>query len=534
MIFVGIDRIAKSVGIPPSPINDSFVQNVRQAVLQRMENVKDFVISDQSFSFDNILYILDELKIEKNRIFHDWIDQDETLSTFLFSSGTIILPSKNCISYEGHQLFKGYKEFLSTYLSPLLNKEISTAIEREDFTRLPQLLPFSRLIPNTNRIDIQRPISILCRNCLHTLQAEKVASEEKLSCIFSPWFSQTLNTLDNHFYSDKILFIDTAQSILTTPSFPKGFQQEIKQSLLLLELNENHKSQVLAFCKSSYFKKEEDKIKVTARRFFQTPIFYLLVAVFLIGVFYVLSNTVLVSGISAEEISGGDAFSDDELVELDSLLKFQDKDSIPLHVEDIRPSLGPPAYILSANWEAIENDFIRELYESMLVDYQIQFQQVRSNCSKTSKASYGLALYEGLIPFDTLSSTNHILKNQSEGDLFLLHYVPTKNGEARGKLIAPGRNVRIQINKGDELIFYTGSQMNAFNPMKMANNGYGKVEDAKRISNVFDHHFCKQNNYNLQLLNKIYTVKELKGETILSFDSYNGFEVKSEGLALKE
>lgn len=534
MTFVGIEYIAKSVEVPISSITDAFIQRVRDEVLVRMKSEKELIISGQSFSFENILYIIDELNVEKNRIFHDWINQDKTLSTFLFSNGKTVLTDNNCISYEGHQLFKGYKNFLSTYLTPVLTQEISTALASENFNRLPLLLPFGRLIPNDNRIEIQRPISQLCRECLQTFQEEKTKTAEKLNCIFNPLFAQTLNELDNHFYSNKILFIDTAQAALAAPSFPKGYQDKIQQTLLLLELNTNHKEQVQAFCQSSFFNPEENKIKNSTRRFFRSPVFYLLIAVLLIGVFYILSNAISASQNSNGEISGGDAFSEDELVELDSVLKFQAKDSVPVHVEDIHPTLAPPAYILSASGDSITNDLAKELYESMLEDYQIQFQQGGNNCSKTGKDLYGLSLYNGLSPINSSSSANHTISNQSADDLFLLHYTPTKNGKVYGKLIAPGRSTKIQLEKGDEIIFYTGSQMNPFNPMKAANNGYGTVADAKRISKIFDYHFCKQNNYNLQLLNKIFTVKEIKAETILSGDSYSGFDVKSESLSLKE
>ena len=75
--------------------------------------------------------------------------------------------------------------------------------------------------------------------------------------------------------------------------------------------------------------------------------------------------------------------------------------------------------------------------------------------------------------------------------------------------------------------------MNHFKTMRRENNGYGNIDDSKRVDKAFNYHFCFQNIYNFQQLNRIYEVNETKGN--ITFENLpNGeYRVKSESLELK-
>src|SRR5690554_1036055 len=226
--------------------------------------------------------------------------------------------------------------------------------------------------------------------------------------------------------------------------------------------------------------------------------------------------------VSKKQTTGIDGLNSDELHEVDTMLGFK-QDSTPQKDENL-PHYSSPKYVLTANWESIENTIVNELYANMIVDYNIQNEQgLFYECRETKKELYGKPLYLNIKAFSSFSSPKQTISNKTSEDLYVLVFEPKKNGKAYGELIAPGRSSRVHLNKGNQLIFYSGQQMNVFNPMRTESNGYGNVEDARKISKRFVYHFCGQNIYHFQQLNKIYEVEKV-GDVEFE-EAGNGFEV---------
>lgn len=181
----------------------------------------------------------------------------------------------------------------------------------------------------------------------------------------------------------------------------------------------------------------------------------------------------------------------------------------------------------------IKNTKAKTLYSSLITDYQIQKEKgLFGDCGETKKYLFKTSLYSAVQSFSVFSSTNHRIENKSSEELYILVFEPEKNGNVYGELIAPGRTLEVVIKKGEGIIFYSGQQMNHFNAMRREDNGYGTIDNAKRVSKDFNYHFCSQNIYNFQQLNRIYEVIEIKGTTVFSGLPNGGYEVKSKALKL--
>jgi len=66
--------------------------------------------------------------------------------------------------------------------------------------------------------------------------------------------------------------------------------------------------------------------------------------------------------------------------------------------------------------------------------------------------------------------------------------------------------------------------------MQTKNGGYGNIDDAKKISKGFDHHFCSISVIDFQQFNIIYTVGDVNGEIVFKEMGNGGFEVSGDGV----
>ena len=525
MKFISVRRLAAFFQLEFSRIDDGLIDNLRKSVDQHFASTDVLQAYDQDFTLQELLFILDQLKEEKNRVFHGWIEQDHALSEYLFSNGSLILPNEVIILSKEHQLFGAYQVFLSTYLAPLLEKKIATCITEGDLDALGKHLRFSPLLPEEKRIAIQQPVSSYLRQLLAQLKMSQGENLQiQLRLIYAYPFVQVLNELDQNFYSDTIAYIDTAKLIVQNNELSPLILNKIKSSISSVTLNDKHREQVLIFCKSEAFTARQKTPRSGINNFVRSPLFFVAVIAIVINFifFYPLKKSNPTNS-PKKETSGIDGLSAEELKIVDTMLGFK-QDSIPLEIERL-PNAIPPKYILTANWENIKNTTARAIYSSMIADFDIQKEQgTFYTCRETKKELYGKTLYPNVEAFSSFASTNQKISNTTQGDVYVLLFAPEKDGKVYGELIAAGRSTKVQLKKGDQLIFYSGKQMNAFKAMRRENNGYGNVEDAKKIDTNFTFHFCGQNIYHFQQLNKIYVVDEV-GDVVYE-EVGSGFGVK--------
>src|SRR5690554_1596844 len=525
MKFISIRRLAAYFEIDFIRIDDELIEKIRNFVNQHFLESALIHVFEREFTLSELIFILDQLKEEKTRVFHGWIEQDLALSEYLSSNGENVLPNVEIVLSKEHQLFGAYQAFLNTYLAPVLSRKINKCIQEDDLNTLGNHLQFSPLLPKEKRIELQQPVSAYLRQLLAQLKvSQEVNLQLQLKLIYSYSFVQVLNALDENFYSDAIAYIDTAKLVVQKNELNPLILDKIKSSISSLTLNKNHQKQVLDFCNSDAFSKPRTKPRSNLNNIVRSPLFFIaLIAVIINFIFFYPMDNSAKNKVSKKQTTGIDGLNSDEMHEVDTMLGFK-QDSIPVQNETL-PAATSPKYILTNDWKNIENTIAREIYSSMIADYEIQKNLGISNkCTETKKELYGQPLYSNILAFSHFSSTNSTILNKSGSDLYVLTFEPQKEGEVYGTLIAANRSSKVYLKKGDMLIFYSGQQMNAFNPMRTENNGYGGVENTKKVSKDFNFHFCGQNAYHFQQLNKVFIVEEVYD--VVFEETENGFGVR--------
>ena len=523
MKFINAIRLAAFFELDYSHVDDELVAQLRELINSHFAHEEHLNILGDRFVLQELTLILDQLKEDKIKVFHGWIEQDVLLAEYLISNGNKVVPNKELVLPDEHQLFKAYQVFVSTYLLPILTQKIRKAIEERDVGGIAVHLKFAPLLLKKKRIEIQGPVSQFLNQRLGQLKVSQNDDLKRLVHeVFSYSFVEVLNALDEEYYSDAIAYIDTAKLLVLNTTLSSSQLNTIKTAISNVSLNNNHRKQVLTFVQSEAFSVHTKHPRTTFGNMIRSPLFFITLIIVIINFlfFFPSSNSIVEQDL--EETTGLDGLSADELKVVDTMLGFQ-QDSVPLVSEKL-PSAIPPKYILTANWESIENSLAKEIYSSMIADYEIQKSlNLMGNCSETKTQLYGKSLYSGVASFSDFTRFNHEVINNSNEDLYVLLFEPSKNGKVYGELIASGRTSKVYLKKGDQMIFYSGKQMNSFHPMRRENNGYGTVDDAQKISSNFKYHFCNQSIYHFQQLNSIHTVDTL-GDVIFE-DVSNGFGV---------
>lgn len=534
MKFVNIRHIVKVLDLEMNRIDDSFLQSIKEALQDYFTKNTLLQISGYNFHSEDLYFILDQLKNKKYRVFHEWIEQDAALSNYLLSSGeNAIISSSDINILKEHQLFDEYQQFLAPFLGPIFKEQINRLIKNKNFEVLKIHLNFCTLIPQSNRIEIQRPINGFVNQQLKQLmENDELHFENDFDLVFSTQFVQVLNQLDNTFYSTLIAYVDNAKEIVNAKKLNASQLYRIKTTLLHIKLTSKHKEQVVAFCQSDTFQFKNTFLS-SIGGWIKSPVFLIGVGVILFLLF--IFNWEQHKNQKQEHVkvsAGIDSLSNNELDLVDSLFGYK-TDSIEQDEDNIQSS-ALPDYIITADLNTLKNEKAKALYSNLITDYQIQKDNgFLGNCNPTKKSLFHTPLYSTVQSFPVLSSNHFTINNKSPEELYVLVFQPEKNGKVYGTLIAPGRNLEINLKKEDRIIFYSGQQMNHFNAMRRESNGYGTIDNAKRISKDFDYHFCSQDIYNFQQLNRIYKVTSTKGTIIFSKLSNGGYNVKSDVLELR-
>lgn len=534
MRFINVRHISKALEVEVNRIDKSFLQKIKVAIHQYFTENKFIQVSDYKYSLEELTLTFNQLENDKYRVFHEWVAQDFALSNYLISGGKIVQNSSTDINIlKKHQLFDEYQQFLSLYLDSILKEHINDLLQSKNWEALRSHLNFCQLIPQSQRAEIQQPINVFIKHQLEQLiTPDEVHFQDHFEFTFSTPFILVLNQLDSSFYSTLITYIDTAKLIVNQNKLNAEQLYKIKTCLLQIKLTSKHKEQVDVFCQSEFFQFKNN---------FTTSVFgWVKSPVFIIGFIVLIFLLILFNWTKEKDpkqqlvktTSGIDSLTDSELDQVDSLFGFK-TDSINKGSDNYQ-SATPPQFILTADLNGIKNTKAKVLYSSLVEDYQIQNENgLYGNCKVTQKSLFQTSLYSTVQPFPILSSANHTIENKSAIELYVLVFEPENDGEVFGSLIAPGRTLKINLKKGEGVIFYSGQQMNHFNAMRQENNGYGNIDDAKKVNKNFNYHFCLQDIYNFEQLNRIYEVLAMKGSIEFEGLSNGGYKVKSKVLKLR-
>lgn len=287
MKFISVRRLAAALKLKFFRIDDEFIERLRKSIDQYFQENEFFTAFGQVFNQNELVFVLNQLKNEVNRVFHDWIEEDHVLAEYLFSRGEVITPNEEIVLSKEDELFGAYQDFLSDYLAPILEKKTALAIKSGDLEELGNHLKFSPLLLEKKRIEIQQAVSKYLGQLLAQLKVSQgLDLQNQLKTIFSYEFVNVLNELDKHFYKDSIIYFDTARLIVHKIDLSPLLLDEIKTALSSLKLNKEDHQNAINFIKSDVFSARIKEPRSTINEMVRSPFFFVAVAVVLINFIY--------------------------------------------------------------------------------------------------------------------------------------------------------------------------------------------------------------------------------------------------------
>jgi hypothetical protein len=539
--FVYYRSLASCFDLSIEKLDDEALNELRNKAELFFKSNEALKCDNQSLSMTDVFAIIDSLKSASTIVFHDWIKSDKAISIFLRANEKE-LDFQETVSnqkYVGHALEKQFYSFLTPYLRPIIEKEITELIGREDFEKLRFYLQFSIFIEESKKIEAQQAVDRHLRSTFSRIlsrfnESNEELNSEEMKLLTSLELVDLLNILDKQFYALRVKYVDTVKRLLVHPDIEPAAYKGLSRAVNSVELNNSHKPQVESFLqqgKSKVYKTQ--KTSYFNKGLLRNPLTYLGFVVIIILVVLIFPfDFKQKEKPSNQKISGIDSLSQEELKTTDSLLGFKN-DSALFQTNDMIVPEALPDYILSDNSGDIQNKTIVGLYESMLKDYEIQQNNYAGNCDPLQGEKLEAFNYDevGNIQKQNL---NHKVFNESNQDCYMMIFENKPGGSALGVFLAAGDSVKIKAVKNWRVIFYTGKDFTKFNPLKTSNNGYGNLEDAKKIDKTFTAHFCKMNYSNFRVLSKIYNISSVGNTTRLINNSSGALEVQSERIIEKK
>lgn len=502
----------------------------------------------QAFSMTDVFALIDSLKNPTSIVFHDWIKSDDAINKIL-QANPENLNFHEVVSnkkYRGHALEKQFYSFLTPYLLKFLEDKITESLARSDFEMLRFYIQYSNFLEESKKTALQQDVDKELRKLFLSINEIDFVDQESLSKkASSKWEKSSreinllsslnlvdiLNLLDKQFYALRVLYIDTVKTLMPQPGIdPRSFKM-LSRAISGVDLNSSHKSQVDLFLqkgKTSFQQKQRNT--VFNKALFRNPLIYLAFAGIIILILLILPlNLNNANPPKNEKISGLDSLSKDEVKKTDSLLAFKE-DSTLFETDDMKVPAALPDFILSDNTSEINNTVALKLYESMLNDYEIQQNNISGSCDPLEESKSKEFNYQGVDEIDR-DFENHKFINDSEQDCYILYFKNEDAGAVYGEFVPSGNSIEMKIVKNWRVIFYTGKDFTPFNPLKISNNGYGNLDDAKKIDKSFTAHFCEMNYSNFRVLSKIYSVVYMGKTTRLSTNSNGSLEIESKSIS---
>ncbi|MEX2484712.1 MAG: hypothetical protein WED10_09135 [Brumimicrobium sp.] len=523
MKFVPIRKLAKCLDYPVEKVDKTIISSLKEKVTEYFKTNKTLQCNNQKLTLTDVLSLLDGLNKDEHIVFHDWIQNNKGLSHILNQPDQPVNFEFSNDQYKGHMLEKAFYSFLTPFLQPIIQEEIDQNLTENNFERLFSYFQFTQVINQDVKTALQQTVVSNLRtrfSLLSDIANKELITEDTINQVNI--YSERsivviLNLLDNQFYSLKIQYVDTLKLFINHSKIEGQIQYKLFQSLFHLKLNASHKTQLNQYIEQrKTTNKKKEKVTFFNRALLSNPLSYLLVLVILIFVFTQIDFDIIEKKEnSKKKASGLDSLTLTEVKQTDSLLAYKE-DSILNEGRDIATPIVMPDFILSTNTKEIKQKNVAQLYESMLKDYEIQQNRNSgSNCEPMSKSKYVDFNYVDIPTPPNNINPNHELINNSNFDCYVLYYENKTDGEAFGTLIPAGGRVQIKLPLNWNVIFYSGNEFTNFNPLLFKNNGYGNLENTKKISEIFDAHFCEMNYKNFKMLSKIYTVKKIDAKSEL-------------------
>lgn len=283
MRFISVRRLAAFFKLEFSRVDDELVEKLRVSIDQHFLQNSVLIAFGQRFNQKELIFIINQLKEDEIRVFHDWIENDRVLVEYLFSKGESILLNEEIISVKEPNLLPAYQEFVSTFLTPILFHKTNQYIAEKDLNELSNHLRFGLLLTTEKRIEIQKPINAFLKQLL----AQTKVSQDKelhklLNLVFSDEFVELLNELDDFYYQDVLSYFNTAKLIVQRNDLSPMLLNRVKSALTGLNLKEEDQLQAQYFVKANTFTSRSKSPSSNLDEMVKSPFFFIAVLVVII------------------------------------------------------------------------------------------------------------------------------------------------------------------------------------------------------------------------------------------------------------
>lgn len=284
MKFISARRLAVFFSLVYSGIDEALLKNLQKSTQQHFAKHETLQFLQQDFTFQEVTFILKQLETEENRVFHSWIEEDKKLVNYLFTNDLTIVTKSTLLIPTEHPMFAAYQTFLSPYLSPILTEKVADCIKEEDFSRLQEHLNFSPLLPEKERITLQKPVAKYLNQYLQQISMSKKEDlQHQLQHIYALDFAAVLTTLDEYFYNELVTYFETAKRIIENNELNALTLDKIKTAINSLDFKEKELQSVKAFSETDHFTSAHKKSRSTLNDMVRSPLFFVAVIAIVIN-----------------------------------------------------------------------------------------------------------------------------------------------------------------------------------------------------------------------------------------------------------
>jgi hypothetical protein len=513
MIFIPFSKLKQELVNTEDDVYGVSMTELRIRLSDKIGQSKSIEIDGFHVSTQNLYFLMDLYEKEEYRVFSDWIITDEALFSYLRSKD---LPKNFKVkSYEGHTLKESYNKFLTQFLNPKIEKELSDSIDKKDFKSLLKISKLKTLLPLKNKIEIDNQLT----SCLRSIiEDEKHGAGKAKEQMLQPEFVQLINGLDDSFYQIKILFLEAIKGLIEKKD---EFAALGLRSLKKLELNNAHKREVDLFI--SKWKSPKINKSTKASHLFRTPLFYVGLLVCAVLIYILIPKEVKQPNQNSDlpmNRTGLDSLTLDEIKNTDSLLGYK-SDTLIKDNEEFNNVPVVERYQMIDSEDTLKNDLARSLAISMVADYEVQMAQNNSqDCNPLRMGEKTKFQMDGVMSLSyIIGGFDHKIENNSSYDLYILLFKNETSEAVYGSFVPVNGDLICQFVKGMRMIIYSGRDLTRFNPLQKKNGGYGSIVDAKRIDKRLTAHFCELNQFNLQLMSKSWVAMKNGRVTVISDDN---------------
>lgn len=502
MKFIDLLELEKAIGLDLGKRSDDFIEDLRKRYAAVFNNSKEHLVNGQTYTLQEVYFLLDLYEKEENRVFSQWVKSDDVLFSFLRNDD--YAGASKTKKHDGHLLQEKYYKFVSNFLFSKLSTCIDKSCSNANVKSLMVELDLTKVLPAKNRIEAQQKIVTYIDDVIKNAQT---GDQKYIDVLFLPEITLLINELDETFYALKVSFIDSVKSIIIRN---KEHSVIAFKRLRQLDLHSAHRKEVNQFIhQQSNLKNRKGSLSLTF--LLRTPLFYAGVLVLSILIYLLIPKEIVKpkkhSG-TPQMRTGLDSLSLGEIHGADTLLGYKEDSSLTDLEDQLVPNVIENYQVIESD-DTLINELAQALSKSMAADYQIQETQEDSEDCQPLKLSQKEAFQmEGVKSTNSLVGEHqHQLENSTSYDMYILLFENRVNGNVFGSFLPAGGKLNFSYNEGMRMMIYSGKELTEFNPLLQKNGGYGSVVFSKRIDQRFTAHFCELNVYNLQLMSKSWVAK---------------------------